>query len=293
MNAVFSLRITGIYRGIYTKIDTKAVTVHRFVCSLLFILRYPSLPTHKMLTATPTQFHRRFFTWYFRRHARKLLAQIRMRGGEKVADWNRERGPGRPLLIIANHSSWWDAVMPILLSLDKYNHDAYGIMEERQLRRYGFFRKLGMFSIDRENFRSAKRSLDYAAELLRETDRVLWLFPQGEIVPNDRRPIHCYSGTAHLIQRIGTCAIVPVAFRYELLREERPIALVSVGEIEEVAANDGRTIPQLTEHITALLTAQADRLRDDFCREQLEEFDVILRGKGSINNRWDKARGRS
>lgn len=245
-----------------------------------------------MLTARPTRFHRRFFTRYFRGHARKRLAQFSVCGGERLAAWNRDRAPDRPLLIAANHASWWDAVMPILLSLDLFDHDAYGIMEERQLRRYGFFRRLGMFSVDRENFRSARRSLDYAAALLRGTGRVLWLFPQGEIVPNDRRPIRCYSGTAHLIRLIGECSLVPVAFRYELLHQERPIALARVGEIMDIGPDDGGTAAGRTELIAALLTDQADRLRDDFCDERLDDYIPVLHGRRSINDWWDGIRNR-
>lgn len=238
-----------------------------------------------MLTARPTRFHRYLFARYFRSHARRRLAQIALRGGEHLAEWNRDRDPNKPLLIVANHASWWDAVMPILISLNTFNHDAYGIMEERQLRRHGFFRRLGMFSVDRENFRSARRSLDYAANLLRGTGRVLWLFPQGTIVPNDARPIRCYSGTAHLITLIGECAILPVAFRYELLAEERPIALASVGKIVDIPPGNKQNTRQLTELISRILTAEADMLRDDFREERLEGFSVILAGKRSISNR--------
>ena len=114
-----------------------------------------------------------------------LTAERRDRAGKGAARSIRRAGR-TPAVIYGNKQE------PILISLDLFDHDAYGIMEERQLRRYGFFRRLGMFSVDRENFRSARRSLDYAATLLRGTGRVLWLFPQGEIVPNDRRPVRCY-----------------------------------------------------------------------------------------------------
>lgn len=181
--------------------------------------------------------------------------------------------------------------MPILTSLDRFSHDAYGIMEERQLKRYGFFRRVGMFSIDRESPRSAMRSLEYASDLLRRTGRVLWLFPQGDIRPNDLRPIECYSGTSHLIRLLGDCTLLPVAFRYELLGEERPIALGRFGNPERITEKNIPGIRDLTAHIAERITVEADRLRDDVLGEHLEEYTTILAGKHSIDRRWDRARG--
>lgn len=244
-----------------------------------------------MIKAQPTAFHRRFFSAYFRRRAAARFSRILLNDGHDLERWDRRYNPDLPLVIVANHSSWWDAVMPILLSLDHFNHDAYGIMEEAQLRRYGFFRRLGMFSVDRDNPRSARHSLGYAAELLRGTGRVLWLFPQGEIVPNDRRPIHCYSGTSHIIRLIGHCVLLPIAFRYELLHEEYPVALCRAGTAETIGPDEADDIPALTHRIAGLITMEADRLRTDVLDQDLTGYTTILRGKGSIDQRWDRARG--
>ncbi|HZU02608.1 MAG TPA: hypothetical protein VFA10_23270, partial [Ktedonobacteraceae bacterium] len=63
-----------------------------------------------------------------------------------------------PLIICANHSSWWDgyvaAVVERALSVDTYL-----MMEEAQLSRYFFFRWAGCFSVNRHNPRSALQSL--------------------------------------------------------------------------------------------------------------------------------------
>ena len=215
-----------------------------------------------------------------------MLSGVMVRGLEHLTTWNRAESPDHPLIIVANHSSWWDAVMPILISLYRLDHDAYGVMEERQLEQYGFFRKLGMFSVDRENPRSAYRSIEYGANLLRQTGRVLWLFPQGLILPNDKRPIHSYSGTAHLIRKTGACSIVPVAFRYELLHDERPTAFGRIG-IPEYIPDTGKLDTEiLNNEITERLTRTVDLLREDVLEERLESYEMIVRGRKSINERW-------
>ena len=71
------------------------------------------------------------------------------------------------------------------------------MMEESQLRRYFFFSWIGCFSVDRHHPRAAMQSIQYAAHLLKEhPGRMVWLFPQGEIAPNDRRPLVFFRGAA-------------------------------------------------------------------------------------------------
>ena len=209
-----------------------------------------------------------------------------LRGSNRAAD--------HPLIIVANHASWWDALMPILISLDHFDHDAYGAMEERQLRRFGFFRKLGMFSIDRENPRSGLESLRYGADLLRGTGRVLWYFPQGEIVPNDRRPIQIQRGISRLLEMIGHFTLLPVAFRYELLDNERPDAWIRVGSPTKLRLREAlgdTAISDLAEHVRTGLTETADRLRADVLERRTEEYGTILRGGRSVDDRWSDLRG--
>jgi 1-acyl-sn-glycerol-3-phosphate acyltransferase len=157
-------------------------------------------------------------------------------------------------------------------------------MEEKQLARYRFFRRAGIFSIDRENPRSAMESLRYAAGLLAGRSRVLWLFPQGVILPNDRRPIDCSPGAAHLVGMLPKCTIAPVAFRYELLGEERPFAWVSIGEPIAIRSERRGSTRDLTAQIATILTAEADALRDDVVSARTGEFTDIIRSRR--NREW-------
>jgi chlorobactene lauroyltransferase len=245
-----------------------------------------------VIPASPTRFHRSLLAAYFRRRLRSGFASVAARGLERLAPWSRGGSASEPLILLANHSSWWDAVLPIYLSLDHLDQDAYGIMEERQLARYRFFRRAGIFSIDRENPRSAMTSLRYAADLLGGHPRVLWFFPQGEIVPNDRRPIVCAPGAAHMIRMLGAFTIAPVAFRYELLGEERPLAWASIGETVRYDAAGELSNRALTDDITSRLTAEVDRLRDDFLDGSTAGFQDLLKGRLSIDRWWDGVRGK-
>ncbi len=163
------------------------------------------------------------------------------------------------------------------------------MMEEPQLARYGFFRYCGVFSVDRHDPREAMRSVRYSADLLRQrSGRLLWIFPQGEITPNDQRPLHLFRGAAHIAKRAAPVRCIPVALRFEFLMEQRAEALVRFGAAHIVDGSiDTKAIHQEME---TRLTAEADHLTNDVIAGRTEEYATALRGRESVNVRWDKIR---
>lgn len=220
--------------------------------------------------------HRALWGRYFERRARRRFARVLMRGIEHLGAWSPDGTADRPLLVVANHSAWWDAVFPVIISCRRLRHDAYAIMDHEQLARFRFFRRVGVFSVNRADARSAMRTLRYADELLRDTQRVLWIFPQGRIVPNDARPILCEAGTAHLARMLGRSAIAPVAFRYEVGRDELPTACIDIGPPTLLNAEDAADPRALTARIAAMIEERLDTLREDMLAERLGDFSSAL-----------------
>ncbi len=214
--------------------------------------------------------------YYFRRRTRRRFARVMARGLERLDPWRAEGLATGPLVIVANHSSWWDAVLPLLLSRFPSPIDAFGMMEKEQLERFGFFRHVGMLPVERNDPRAALRSLQRAALMMSGEKKALWIFPQGRILPNDRRPLGCERGAAHLVAMIGGCSIVPVALRYETGVDELPVAWASVGEPWRV--EEGALVRELAVRIESSLTVELDGLRDDLTAERHDRFRVFLPG---------------
>ncbi|MEO5931853.1 MAG: hypothetical protein ABIR47_18105, partial [Candidatus Kapaibacterium sp.] len=87
---------------------------------------------------------------------------------------------------------------------------------------------------------------------------------------------------------LGACSVIPIAFRYEVGRDELPVAYAGIGE-----ARSFREPPparELTALIGAMLTWELDRLRDDLIAERTDDFQTAIRGAGSINEWWDRVR---
>ncbi len=184
-------------------------------------------------------------------------------------------------LFLANHSCWWDLFLVHLLN-ETIPVDGYGMMEWFNLRRFGFFRRIGAFSVDRTKPASVRHSLDYAAELLQQRRAGVWIFPQGRIVCNDVRPLTFQPGIRALAGRVGRVRVIPVAFRYDYWQDERPEAFVRFGAPRTFGRNDRSTLLADCED---LLTAELDALKADVLTQSAQRFTTILKAPDGFSQR--------
>ena len=224
-----------------------------------------------MITARKSAWFERVFAVYNRNLIARRFEGLRVAGLEAL----RARPRDRPLILYANHSSWWDALMIFQVGR-ACGFEQYAMMEERQLRAYPLFRKLGAFSVVRERPREAVRSIEYAGGLLRNTDRVLWIFPQGRTLPADQRPLRFYAGAAHIIEQAGGAYAAPVALRYEFLDDFRPEALVRAGRPARVLVEPKFDAKQLTNAFADELTNTLDRVRSDVVAANFADYEELV-----------------
>ena len=113
-----------------------------------------------------------YLTWLFKRnfHEIQLLGTL-----PKITD-------DLPVLLLPNHSTWWDGFFVYLLNKKIFRRTAYLMMLEKQLSKYKFFAKIGAYSIEPENRRSLIESLEYTVELLNQEMPLVTVFPQGTTV---------------------------------------------------------------------------------------------------------------
>lgn len=209
----------------------------------------------------------------------------------RIAIGGVEPGPSPlPTLMYSNHPSWWDGYIAFFLSNERWRREAYLMMEEPQLARYGFFRYCGVFGVNRHDPREGMRSVAYAANLLGQRPRrLLWIFPQGEITPNDKRPLNMFRGAAHVAKRAAPVRCIPMALRFEFVMEQRPEAFIRFGPGHSV--EPGVDTKALHHDMEARLTAEVDRLRSDVVEGGTAHYMTVLQGRDSVNVRWDKVRG--
>jgi hypothetical protein len=164
--------------------------------------------------------------------------------------------------------------------------DGYGMTEDFNMRKFGFFRRVGAYSVDRSDPLAIRASIEYTVELLRLPRAGVWIFPQGKIVCNDVRPLDFQGGLRLIVRRAGRVRIVPTAFRYEFWQDERPEAFVRVGAPFYL---DRHEVHHAIGICQDCLTLELENLRADTLTQDPECFTILLRGHASIHDRYANA----
>lgn len=247
------------------------------------------------IPAKPNSLHKLFFAWYFRKRLRSTFHRVMITGKNLLDSYRQNNSDTQepiPLICYCSHSGWWDAILAIDLSLNEYGFDGYGLMEYKQLERYRFFSKLGLFSVVREDPRSALHSLNYGAELLANSRRVLWMFPQGTIVHQDKRPLGFEPGIGMLVKKLGRVALAPVAFRYDYQREEGAEIRISIGVPELFEWDKDSSIKAITEQCEQTMQTLMSAQQHQAIHSLYDGYEVYLSGRKSIEKSYDSLRGK-
>lgn len=225
-----------------------------------------------MLKAKKSYRFERIFAIYNRNLIKRRFSSLKVLNLDILQNLNREF----PLIIYANHSSWWDGLAAFQIS-HTAELDSFIMMEEKHLKRFFPFRRLGAFSVIRENPREALKSVEYSADLLRgNSKRTLWIFPQGEILPNDARPLVFYNGFSRIIAKTSKCFVLSLAIRYEFTDKFKPEIFVKIGKAEYVEYDENFILKERTKYFADNLTANLDELKDDTSNKNLTNYRKIV-----------------
>ncbi|MFO7656058.1 MAG: lysophospholipid acyltransferase family protein [Bacteroidales bacterium] len=129
-----------------------------------------------------------------------------------------------PVLLLANHFSWWDGFFALYLDMKVFNKKFHFMMLEEQLRKYWYFNYSGGFSVKRGS-RSVLESLHYASELLKTCGNMVLMFPQGEIQSMHRQDFKFEKGVERIISnRPNQIQVIFLACLIDFLSHKKPDA---------------------------------------------------------------------
>ena len=189
------------------------------------------------------------FRTIVRRYFRRQFHAVRVVGAHHLSD---VRGP---LIVYANHSSWWDPMVCFLLSAELLpQRRNYAPMEADSLDRYAVLKQLGVFPVAIETARGAVQFLRTGQAVL-ESGGVLWITPQGRFADRREKPLTFKPGLATLAARVGRCTVLPLAIEYTFWDERKPEVLLEFAEPVEVDGADAATLGQtLVEALAQIMT---------------------------------------
>jgi 1-acyl-sn-glycerol-3-phosphate acyltransferase len=217
-----------------------------------------------------------YITWLFRRHFHAL----RLLGEPPRPD------PGLPLLIVPNHSTWWDGFFLYILNLRLLGRRLHLMMLEEQLARFRFFRRIGAFGIRPGSPGAVAAALDYSVSVLTDPANALCLFPQGEMRHPATRPLGFRRGLERILKRHGgPVGLLPLAIRCDFYEDQRPEAVFLFDRCHVAGPGAYPRVDWLEERVTALLE-EADRVV-----RAREPGRLLVSGKRQLSESW-AGRGR-
>ena len=226
-------------------------------------------------------FFRRLVRHYFRGH----FHGVRISGAERLSE------ASGPVIVYANHSSWWDPMVSFLLAgelLPGRRH--FAPMEAAALDRYPIFKRLGVFGIDSQSARGAVQFLR-TGEAILGSGGVLWVTPQGRFADARERPLLFKPGLAALASRVQGCTVLPLAIEYTFWDERKPEVLLLLGDAVRMALEPRAN---LDASLADALTELMDRLKTKALRRDPAAFERTLArgsvGTGGVYALWQRLR---
>lgn len=171
------------------------------------------------------------FTKVFGSYANLLFWR---RFDERHIDIRYSPTPDRKTIYYMNHHSWWDGMIPLFLNHNYFRQQARGMMEGKQLRKYSFFRKIGVFSIDLDDRRSILQSLRYAVESMERPNSSLYIFPQGKIEPFTTDQFEFKKGLGWLAKKVPEADLVPIGIYIHTMHSDKPQLHITVGNAIDI-----------------------------------------------------------
>ncbi len=224
----------------------------------------------------------RGFSRYVLRYLRKHFHAVRLsRSGAALPT------DGEPILVVANHPSWWDPMvgMPLVQSLK--GHRSYAPIHAEMLKNYPIFGKLGFFGVDPTSLRGAAEFLRTGEAILAAPKRALWVTAQGEFTDVRTRPLRLKTGVGHLAARMERGWVVCLAIEYTFWTERTPEALLRIAEPIRIDAAGARSGRQWTAELEALLTENLDALNLEAQSRDPAKFTILVGGKAGVGGGYD------
>ncbi|KZZ84582.1 lysophospholipid acyltransferase family protein [Bacillus sp. SJS] len=174
----------------------------------------------------------------------------------------------------ANHSTWWDGLVLHYINRTVLRQDFNIMMHEKGLKDFPYFRRLGAFSVNRENPRDIIQSVKYGGSLLKEGKSVA-IFPQGDERHLEQRPLEFLSGIIAMAEISPETPILPIALYYSFGSEKKQELYIGIGEpISYLDLSGSRK--EKTRILEDLFTAGLDELKRKVISRDTNDFLNVL-----------------
>ncbi|MDZ5473824.1 lysophospholipid acyltransferase family protein [Bacillus sp. 31A1R] len=232
-----------------------------------------------MIYPKKSKMFERVFYYYLNYSFRKHFYKVHV-------DVSKLHIPEGPVLVLLNHSNWWDGLVSFYLNQTVFKKDSYAVMSKKGIEDYPFFRKIGAFSVDPNSPKSLMKSLQFAKELL-DDNKYVWMFPQGKEEHLEKRPLEFMKGPAYLIEKSKSISIVMIALYYTYTHHQKPEIFIKMVNMKH-RPMDHLSRKEVTSLLENELTSLVDVLKEDILNERTYQFQVMTKGTRTVNEWVDQ-----
>lgn len=227
----------------------------------------------------------RIFRGFLRKHMRAL----------RLASWGEPRAThGRPLIVLANHPSWWDGIAFVLLAETLFpGRRQFVPMDAEALSRYAFFKRLGVFGVEQHSPRGAIAFLKQSEALLKAPGHMLWMNAPGRFQDVRERPVFIAPGLLRLPELAPDAVFLPLALEMPFWTERKAELLAAFGEPIDAATLAALPREARREAFQHALTATMDRLAADAIARDPARFRTLEQGRegmGGMYQLWQRVK---
>ncbi len=143
----------------------------------------------------------------------------------------RQLSSDSPVIVYANHPSWWDPLIAHFLNLQLFSpRQFYAPIDAVALKQYGVFEKLGFYGIDLTSTSGAAAFLKTSTAIVTAPATALWVTPEGRFCDVRDQSAVLMPGLAHLCAKLGSARVIPMSLEYAFWDERLPICAVRFGQ---------------------------------------------------------------
>lgn len=154
-------------------------------------------------------------------------------------------------------------MIPLYLNRKYFHQQARAMMEDKQMVKYTFFKRLGAFSINLDEPRSSVSSLRYALKSVQNPGSALYIYPEGKLMnPSSQKP-DFKAGLTWLYKKTSEVDFVPVAIFIDHSKGNKPELHIKIGSnVKPDKSMESKRLTTLFEEsLQMLLTEVKDKER--------------------------------
>lgn len=171
--------------------------------------------------------HLFFFYHFFRLHS---LWNIK-RNFHKIEIHGEFIEKRKPILVIANHISWWDGFWVVYFRQKVVKRRFHFMMLEEQLQKNWFLRFAGGFSINKHS-KTIIDTLQYTQALLENPENMVLVFPQGKIESHYLTSLTFEKGIQKIVTRSKSAQIIFTVHLIDYFSNKKPTLFIYFKEWE-------------------------------------------------------------